>query len=622
MSRRVVFFHAPASSKRARAYLTKRGVPGGWLFFCPNYLRLRDWETLLGESVPRLSTGPLIGEAAGQLRGPFLELITAQGKLHQSIAWWASRVSERNTMVSPLFLNCCYLSVGERALREESGVLWVIAESWALMESLAEVAEGEGWSIVWASRRPRLGDRLRFAFATSKRILAFVGKALLETVRDNPSPQRGRPHVLLRTWIDESSLGQGGTFHDRYLPGLCAWLEAHGYAVSTIPVLFGLTRSPLATWRWLRHSNQRFINPFRYYRPADYLFAFSEARRQRSMPSGPAVLGKLQVTRLFAEARRFHAWDFGSLQAILSFRLPHRLAASGISIDIFIDPFENMIGEKPLIIGFRKDMPGTKLVGFQHGALSPNLLCQYVTKGESEFAPLPDRIVANGPLFRDILVEHGLPAHRVVAGPALRYQHLWRDARSVDGGARQSVLVPLPLMQSDAVELLTKLIQAFAGTPRIEIFLKLHPMASLTPLLSAARVRSLPRNFSVVGGDMGEWLARAQVVIALGTSALHEALAAGVPVVPAGRDAGLDLNTLGWYREFDKPYVSASEIREETLRLMQLSSEELARYRTRAGEILTESFGRVSDDAFRCFVDGLLPSGASEGSNLPLSAGI
>src|SRR6266436_4714194 len=69
------------------------------------------------------------------LRKPLLDRITAQGRVHDSIAWWASRLSERNTMVSPLFLRCCYLQVGQMELKNQHGTLCVIAESWAVLES-------------------------------------------------------------------------------------------------------------------------------------------------------------------------------------------------------------------------------------------------------------------------------------------------------------------------------------------------------------------------------------------------------------------------------------------------------------------------------------------------------
>jgi hypothetical protein len=512
-------------------------------------------------------------------------------------------------MVSPLFLYCCYLYVGEQALHSEKGTLCIVAESWAVLESLAESASRAGWSVRWMTRKSRIGQGVRFLLETGKRLGVFVGTSLLlRVLGDRPSSTGNGTHVLLSTFVDASCFAEDGVFRDRYFPGLCQWLEEQGYMVSTIPVLFNRDRSYRAAWKWLRTSNQKFLNPYLYYRAADYGFAISQAWRQLAMPEGTSLLAQLDVTRLFTEARQLHGWDVGSLQAMLSHRLPLRLAESDIRVDLFISNFENMIPEKPLILGFRRYLPDTRLVGFQHGALPANVLCLYVTEGEAKFAPLPDRIVCNGGFFREILVQEGLPADRAIAGPALRYRHLWREPLDPDVVTREGIFAPLPAIESDAVELVMKLIEAFSAEPQVPIWLKPHPMLSFGRILDGVGVSGVPEHFHIVSGEIEVWLARARVVIALSSGALYEALAAGIPVVPVGREVALDLNPLVWLSGFERQYCSAIEILTEAMRLMRLSSAELRAYQLRGRQILEESFGRVDDSTLRCFVDGLLPT--------------
>ena len=99
-------------------------------------------------------------------------------------------------------------------------------------------------------------------------------------------------------------------------------------------------------------------------------------------------------------------------------------------------------------------MPSTFVAGFQHGAMYPMLLCNFVPPRELAIAPLPDRVVCNGPAFREIVVREGLPRQRVVAGPALRYRHL-REVATAHG---DRILVPLPMM---LMGVLVSFIQAF-----------------------------------------------------------------------------------------------------------------------------------------------------------------
>lgn len=609
MAKTLYLIHSASAPKRLAQALEPGTTPAPWMFLCQDYARLLHWERSLATGFSRLHLREQLVAAATELRRPFLDLLTELGRKHDSLAWWASRVSERNTAVCPLFLYCCYLKLGQAQLARADGPLVIVGESWALLASLDACAGAEGYAVQWLSRPGMIQRCFKHPAIGFLRVAKFLARALLQAVVGF-SPARlpsDRPGVLLHTFLDEPSLGKDGEFHDRYFPGLCAWLEARGLAVTHQPVLFNIRRGYAATWRWLSASRQRFVNAYRCYRFSDYLAALVQARRSRNLTLGPVALADLDVSALFGEAEGNYAYDTGTLEALLSYYLPLRLRERGIRIDLLIAEYENMILEKPLIAGFRKHLPETRLVGFQHGALYPMLLCNFVTREEAKFAPLPDRIVCNGPLFRDILIQEGLPAERVVAGPALRYRHLWSEAPQSEVPAREGIFVPLPLMQSDAMELLTKLVQAFSAEQQLTLSLKAHPMSS-PRTLNASGISNLPPNFHIVSGDISLWLARSQVVIALSSSALYEALAAGVPVVPVAREAALDLNPLAWHARFERQYCSAGEIRDETLRLMRLSADELQAYRIETQQILADSFGQVNDSTLGSFIDGLLPA--------------
>lgn len=412
--------------------------------------------------------------------------------------------------------------------------------------------------------------------------------------------------MLLRTWVDESCFGPDGVFRDRYYDGLEDWLAARGCSVAILPVLYNTGRSDREAWRWFRSSRETIVSAARYVRVADVLFALRVARRQARLAFGRVELDGLDASRLFREERDRAAFDGGSLEALLWHRLPTRLAKAGWRPDVFVDVFENFVDEKALILGFRAALPATRLVGFQHGALSPLLVSNFVTQGEAEFAPLPDRVVCNGADFREILVREGLPPERAVVGAALRYRHLW--SRPPAAGARgDDILVTLPLELQAGAELLVKVLQAFTECDVPRVLLKPHPMASAARLFREARVSALPRHFEVVGGSMAESLPRAGVLLSLASSSLHEALAAGVPVVVVGRDAALDLNPLAWYPELAPVTAEPDAIRAETLRLFNLTGEELAAYRRRGEEVLRRSFSPAGEIALRAFVEGLVP---------------
>lgn len=616
----LILAHARSRPARVARVAAAAPTPVRWLLLDEDYLRQLKWRAALGHDrtvlaqdsrglppvAELIQPGPLIARAAEELRHPFLDEITKLGRRHNSPAWWASRVSERNTAATSLFLHCCYLKLASEQLASAASLV-VICQSWAVLEALATLAAERGVRALWASRRIPGGATLERAARIATRIGLFLTRGALQALLAPPRPQANSPRcALLRTWVDRGSVGTGGVFTDRYFPGLAEWLERRGVAALTIPALGTYEGSHRGAWRRLRATSQRFLAPESYYRPGDYTFALREARRAARMPRGRIAVGELDVSRVFEEERRRDAYDRGTLDALLSHRLPLRLARAGLEFDLVVDVYENMIPEKPFSLGLRRYMPAARIVGFQHGALYPNLLCNFVSAGEAEFAPLPDRVVCNGEFFRDVLVRAGLPAERAFVGPALRYRHLWRETRrKLEAGGEPTILVPLPLVVANSIELLHKLCAALRDV-HTRVLLKPHPMAPTEKMLRTAASRDLPAHFRFVEEPMGELLPRARIVIAIASSALYEALTAGVPVVVVGREASLDLNPLAWEPGIGEVFREPAAIRAEALRLLALSDAELAAYRERAAAVLCRSFNPVSDETMRSFVDGLI----------------
>ncbi len=608
MGKTLYLIHCAAAPQLLARTQSYGGHPVQWIFLGQDYGSLSQWERALGRNFSRIPLRERLAAAADVLRRPFLDLLTELGRKHDSPAWWAARISERNTAGSPLFLYCCYLKLAQEQLASHESSLAIVGESQALLSSLAEYAREHGYAVRRLSGRRILRSRLTHGARVVVRAGKFLGRAMRQAlVSFSPKPFPAKvPVVLLHTFLDEQCFGDDGEFHDRYFPGLRAWLERQGLAVTHMPILYNTTRGDTAAWRWLESSRQHFINPYKFYRISDYAAALKKARLSRTFDFRSTVLEGLNVSSLFREAQETDAYDVGTLEALLSYRLPQRLRERGIRVDLVIAEYENMILEKLLVAGFRKYSPDTKLVGFQHGALYPMLLCNFITGREAEFAPLPDRIVCNGPFYRDLLVSEGLPGERAVSGPSLRFRHLWSSAPSALAPARKGIFVPLPLVQSDAVELVAKLVEAFGSQPEISLSMKPHPM-SPAGMLEAAGALNLPQNFHVVEGEISHWLARAQAVIGLSSSALFEAIAAGVPVVSVGREGALDLDPLAWHAGVARQCSSSSEILEETLRLFHLTPSELESYRLMTQQVLLESFAPVDDTTMGAFIDGLLP---------------
>jgi surface carbohydrate biosynthesis protein (TIGR04326 family) len=588
----VVVIHAEAHPEEALRAMAELGGAWRWMFLGSSYQQMLRWRRALDGAAEQQRIARPLNECAARLRRPFLELIARLGRERQSLAWWTSRLAERSPFMSPLFLHCCYLHV---VLQSNDEQLVVAAESAALAGTVARALASRGRVVarvgVGAEARERRGQRLRLGRA----VAAFSRLFLRRRQAAAPLPERSdKPLVLMRTWIDDGCFEEDGHFRDRYYGPLRDWLLARGYDAVLVAVPFNNAGPPAALWERLRANGVRFIDPYALFGRREYLASLRLARERARMMFDGVTLDGVDVTDLFNDSARTTALDASTLEATLWHDFPRLLAARGFRPERFIDLYENLNYEKPLTLGLHEALPETRLVSFQHGIPAPQLLSLFVTAEEAEYAPLPDLVVCNGPLFRELLVNEGLPEGRVVEGGAIRFAYL-REQPQVRREAGAHILISLPLPMDDAVELVLKTIEALGGS-ELHAGIKPHPMMAFPQLLAAAGVAALPPNFEVIAGSMAAALERSDVVVALSSSTVFETWCAGVPMVIVGRETAIDQNPLDWLPERHPVVYDPAEIAAEVQRVLRQPPA------SPSPELLARCFNPVDDTTLAAFL--------------------
>lgn len=603
MSKHLLLIHASENPRKLLNEAKKLNQPVKWIFLCQDYTKFLAWEKELAISSKPIRLAGHLQETASRLRKPFLDLISDLGEKYDSPAWWSSRISERNTLSSFLFLYCCYLQIVLEQLSKVEGSLCVVSESQALLSSIKyhNLARENFQSVKWINGKYQFKEKMAISIKPVFYILRLIYKSIVgKIISRNLLPKN--KSIIIHTYVDESCFGEKGFFHDRYFPGLKEWLEDKGHPVIIMPVLYNIKRSYIKAWQWFSKSQNLFINPYSYYKISDYIFAIRESLRQMSLPSGKTELAGMDITRLVNQENKSKA--FTSLEALLYHCLPKRLNKSGLQIDRIIDVFENLINEKLLITGLRKFMPGIKIIGFQHSTFYPLLLCLFVTKKESLFAPIPDRVICNGEFFKEILIREGLPSNIPVAGPALRYKYLWELNDKGYKNKDIDIFVPLPHVLSEGVELLTKLIEAFNDEP-LRIVVKPHPMSVLDDVLNNIGKDKVPANFEFVQGNIDEWIPRARTIIGISSGSIYEGLAAGVPVIVVGRESALNLNPLDYFPDLNKVVYSPEEIKKASMEALANSKAFLNIYKQTGRKLMEYSFNPSTDENMAAFIEEL-----------------
>jgi len=584
--------------------------PVRWLFLGRRYSDALAWEAALGEGFERVPSGAALQQVAGALRGPFVDWVVAlRAQSPGGLRWWASRLAERNTYVSPLFRHLCLVRLALDALAGPDAPSLIVSDNRAVLRTIEAQAATSG-TVIGTRWFPEVVERARWA-------LRFCGVwmlYLLRSVRDlidarttgrpvTPFTRPGVTRVLMHCCIDEAALRQYGGSSDRYFTVLPEQLRARGCDVVVVPWLENVTRSRRDAFTTLRRSPTPCLLPEDYYRLRDYVWAAGIVIGQLWLVRPSQVVGGIQADHLMRDAARVAAGDTGLTRFIRYTRLIAALKARAITFDIFLDKFENMVTEKPQVLALRDHMPSVTTVGFQHYlAPYPLQLHMFTTEAEHAEAPHPDVIVCNSAFAADLFAREGFAGAEMRIGPSLRYLHLLQPL-AADRPANR-VLVMVPLDGGTCAEVMHRLFEALGEAPGIEVVLKVHPMMSEESWTRAVGNRPLPPHFTVATGEMADVVRQTScAVVSSGTTTGLELLLAGVPIVALGRETDLDLDAQGWFEDGPRVVYLAADLRTAVFDLLAHQAERTAAALRWADKYRRECLSPLNEQTIQAFVE-------------------
>lgn len=545
------------------------------MFLGQNYVRLADWERLLGKN--RLSVSRQLHDMAWKLRMPYLEWLEEVGKQYQDDpAWWYSGLAEKDTTCNDFFLNLCCLCIVVDM--HEKGELpdTLVIDSPPLLLALARHFKKLGVDVKVPGSAALLhglffaGEWARF-FASWIYKLGIIARrvaAAWQTNRLAPvfSPDPGKPRALLFFWVKDSDMPENGVLRNAYFTQLPGFLKSRGYETVSIARPQKIRQSFRSAFAWLRKQGDVLV-PEDFMRLRDYIAGIRLLLRMYRVPKDAGDFKGIDVRDLLQKERMRQASNAMFIQFLAYGSMIAQLKERGFRIDAFLFPFENMALEKPVTAALHAHYPDARVIGFQHTTVTPFMLKfsawkNCFTTGARYF---PDEIVCNGPGYRRGLSLSGFPLERLSVGPALRYLYLWKNVGSKP--IKPSiVLVTLPLSFPVAVDVLSKALE-LASDSAIPIAIKAHPFNDRTKLLAKLGLSRLPDGMQWCEGPMSEWLGRAICLLSLGSGTLVEAVCSGVPIVILGAENGLEFNPLGWWEREESMFAPVSSLNDVRQRI-------------------------------------------------------
>lgn len=556
--------------------------------------------------------GEDVTQLAYDLKQPFLDWLSGIGRRQPDpVIWWGSALASRSPLQTDLFLLVCYAELVHRWLdgpAPSASRMIVVEDPWlVLMLRRWYARDGRvtfrGWPVLRCLRHA--ASRLVAAPLTAARTFLWALKVILISRRWFPEAEAdGRDvgqRVLLYSWIEERCFASPGVLMDPWTGRLCDVLAARGERLQRLtafefPPHFLEALKPFAT--------QLVVTP-RYLRLVDAVRAVACWFHVSGFRQACQFLGRDYAPLLLREELREMGdgpfWRY-RLMYLAMRQVAKRL---GQTVKCVIYPFENQPWEKLLCLAWRREAPHVKLIGYQHSWVPPLLLSYSLGRGEREFQPLPDWIVANSAFNLRLLRDGGYAVERLVNGGALRHEYLHLDSpvpppdpgNSAGSQRGRVVLVTFPLLAPQANSLFTNLLREFQrpliltegdGRP-VEFILKCHPQLPADHF-HGRRVQ-LPEWMRFSQESLRTLLPGTDVLLYIGpTSSWWEALLSGVPVLKYQADlldidAGPPVN--GW---------SVQTCSRQTLRASVASVLRAGRPQVRPdGRVVEELFGRVNE---------------------------
>ncbi|MGH9367616.1 MAG: hypothetical protein ACRD3M_08080 [Thermoanaerobaculia bacterium] len=562
----------------------------------------------LGEELVRVAavTARDLVEALARLRGE-----------DDPLDWWTDSLSERSPYLSPLIRECAVLRVVERWLGGP-GPLLLFVEGEALRAVIAGLARGRGWQVVdtggWLGRARSILRRDARRIAAPLFFLSLgLGRLLQWRLWRGPwaaGARPDRPDILCFSFVGRAALSRSPSVSDPYWGPLLPWLQARGHRVAIVPVTVGRPLSPAQVASILARRGAAIIAPEDHLRVRDYLWAGVRAVQVARRPLGSVSFDGIDIRGLCAEERDRHGGSLRLPLALLQYRLGVRLSQDLSGLRGCLYPFENQVWERALLLGLRRGRPGLKAVGFQHSTIAPLEMNYFPAKNDWRDLPLPDRLICHGERFRAILEAAGYPSSRLTIGSSLRYPHLLAPPRrGWRGGtvAKQTVLILLPIVLSEAAEVLWKVTRGLAMMEGVRLIVRPHPYTPLRRVLAALGEPSLSADLEEGVGPLGPLLEAADCIVYRDTSAAFEAAVRGIPCVYVASDVTVDndpLDLLGPLDGLKRVASSPDEIRLAVEEILGADSAIRGAWQALGRGLRTRALTPIDSESLNVFVPG------------------
>jgi hypothetical protein len=355
-----------------------------------------------------------------KLRNDFNDSIASLSLKHNKLEYWLMRTTERNTISCEMFQDFCKIKLIEKFFKNNKN-LKIITNNTVIYTYFKNKSS--------VSFQDNLRFKLKKFFQECKpyfQLLKFIIYNFLFIIQyKNKNKVMDLSNtVVIQTWVSDHNF-DGDKFHDSYYGDLAFYMESRGKKVITWPIFYNISKIK-KTVDFIRENNNKFFLIEDFLKIKDYIFVINLLLKQRYFDFGPVNVNKIDLTDVFKHYQKKEKVEYTSL----FYCFTRRLKLLDVKKSTFIINHENMIPEKSLILGIKKNLSCSKVIGYFHTSKPKNILClEYANYDEYKIAPKPDVFIFNSKIYKKYyeLKYNDIKAYN---GMAFKQKHLLSNVKN------------------------------------------------------------------------------------------------------------------------------------------------------------------------------------------------
>ena len=345
---------------------------------------------------------------------------------------------------------------------------------------------------------------------------------------------RQKNTITLLTLIDRNCFPSGSAFRDIYLGRLASSLREKGYTVNILARLLGTMSKEV--FKGLRNNkDSRLMNIDSYW---TFRELYNVTKNTVKEFFGPPpewkhhIFTGFDIRPLLSALWRIEIGEPAYADALLD-GYAYKRYLKRVPTNTLIYPYENKTYERVILQSGNSSGAEIYTTGYQHAVLTPKHIHMFMSEGEADIMPLPDRIVTNGPWTAKMLKERGnYPEGKIVAGTALRFisQEKKSVVRRKPPRKISNVLVALAegAEEYDRAFYFLRELQKNSPSLNCSFRVRLHPSIPYDPFKKHGCGRNCIRDNEP---SLECSLQKADLLLYASTSVAVNAMSLGIPVV-------------------------------------------------------------------------------------------